>query len=715
MFGKKAWMILMASCVAAGPLISGTIEFGNAKARIRIVNSGTALWQYGIAGSGKIIPVEGPIFEIDGKSVRLLPASIRQTGGARTLRNGALEYTVAGDLRDFPDLQLNMVFRVSKSNPVVRFRYELSAPSKATTHALTKNGGKDRLRYFSVPFRGMDTVKEIRFSEFNEMVHSFCLSERPVDDRQFGSGQKPMGPLMAGSGGGNAFLVGYEHGSQAPDAFLEFTAGSDMAVSLDAVKGNYYNGQSLTSAEPYRSLWFEIGGVRGGEEDLAEAYRSFILHDMTQNLETRKPYVFYNTWNFQERNRHWNHKKYLDDLNLKRVLEEIDAAHRMGIDVYVIDTGWYGKTGDWNVSLKRFPDGLRQVKAKLDGYGMKLGLWFNPNAAAVSSKMFLDHRDCVKTKGGKEEDPYPVWETEKSYSMCLVSRYRDAFADELIRISKELGVMYFKWDAIAQYGCDDPRHFHGTGANSPREREENFAFQVGPSMSYVVDKLCAACPEAIVDFDITEGGRAVGLGFLSSGKYFLINNGPYYFNYNIPFNPDKDNWNLFFYPGPARGWICRTPLTFDKWLPSVCFMTHYLPDDPYENQSICAGSLILGQNGIWGDLPKVSSQGVEFFGKTLGLYKQVRDDVTEAALIRDGAVGGSPEVYEKINPANGRGEVVVFSSHPGTYRYVTRNAVDPSIWKTRGTSVSFDPEGRAIVETEFAGAEAKIVFFGVKE
>jgi alpha-galactosidase len=108
------------------------------------------------------------------------------------------------------------------------------------------------------------------------------------------------------------------------------------------------------------------------------------------------------------------------------------------------------------------------------------------------------------------------------------------------------------------------------------------------------------------------GERTVGLGFLASGKYFLINNGPYYRNYDVPINPKKDNPNLFFYPGAARGWICRTPLTFDKWIPSVLFLTHFLPDDPYENQSIAVGSLILGQNGIWGDLLKISPEGIGF-------------------------------------------------------------------------------------------------------
>ncbi len=37
-----------------------------------------------------------------------------------------------------------------------------------------------------------------------------------------------------------------------------------------------------------------------------------------------------------------------------------------------MDTGWYEKTGDWQVSTSRFPDGLKTIRARLDSYGMKL-------------------------------------------------------------------------------------------------------------------------------------------------------------------------------------------------------------------------------------------------------------------------------------------------------------------------------------------------------
>jgi alpha-galactosidase len=545
------------------------------------------------------------------------------------------------------------------------------------------------------------------------MVHSFCLSERNIEEKHFADSIRLMGPMLIGSNASNSFLIAYEHGSQAPDKFLEFSLKPDKSVSINAVKGNYYKDFLLSKDHLFQTIWFETGAVAGDENLLAANYREFMLKYMSQNLESRKPYIFYNTWNFQERNRNWNKKPYLADMTLERMLKEIAVAHQMGIEVFVIDAGWFEKTGDWQPSLKRFPDGLKTISKTLKENGMKLGLWFNPTVAAASSNMLKNNRDCVRTMNGDEGKPWPIWETEESYGMCLVSPYRDAFANELIRLNKELGVTYFKWDAIGQYECDDPRHFHGTTGNSAQERLESYAFEISRAMCYVVDKLANECPEAIVDFDITEGGRTVGLNFLSSGKYFLINNGPYYFNYDIPFDRENGQWNIFFYPGPARGWICRTPLTFDKWIPTSLFLTHYLPDDPYENQSIALASLILGQNGIWGDLPALSTEGVDFFGKTLGLYKQVRDDMTSTALTRDGAVGGSPEVYEKVNPENGRGAIVMFANHTGSYSYISKNKVNPQFWQTRDTEVKILPDGHVLIDGHFKGAEAKIVFFGV--
>lgn len=691
--------------ILRGDVIEG---FNNKQIQVDLPNTQACLWSYTVRATGQTWKFVGPAFEVDGNSQTTPLVNITMTREPVRLSNGCLEYSYEGALASDPDLLLQIIFRLADDNPVVRFYYALKSRSK---RVLTKTSGRDGLTYLHTSFAGFSEVKEVRFSEFNEMVHSFCLAERTVDARHFNNELCKMGPMLLGSDNNHTLLLAYEHGSQVPDAFVAFQLQADHTVKLRAVKGNYFHKQEVSAQQSYQTVWLQVAAVNGSEAALAEAYRTFVLKHMTLNLESRKPYIFYNTWAYQERNKWWNGRTYLQSMQQERILQEIDIAHRMGIEVFVLDTGWYDKTGDWMVNERRFPNGLKTVKEKLDGYGMKLGLWFDPTKAAVSSKMLQEHRDCVMTWKGGAAEPRPVWETEESHRMCLVSRYSDAFAEELIRLVKEVGVSYFKWDAIGQYGCDNPGHWHGSDANSDLERADCYAFQLGLEMSRIVDRLCQACPQAIVDFDITEGHRYMGLGFLAAGKYFLNNNGPYYANYDVPL--PKDEWtNIFVYPGPARTWICRTPLNYDKWIPSVLFLTHYLPDDPDNSQIINIASLILGQNGIWGDLLGVSDEGINLFGKLLGLYKQVRDDLTESVPIRDGAVGSSPEIHEKISRASGRGAVVAFSSSAGRYVYVTHHAVASTYWHNEGVSVSLDHEGRAKLELEFEGAGAKIILFG---
>ena len=682
---------------------------GNERCRVLVLEGAGPLWRYETA-SGRVYEVGPPSFEVEGQVRVCHLREVRDCGKPVALPNGVTEHRFSGLLADDPDLSLELVFRIAPGSPVVRFQYVLHS---AAAHHLTKTSGKDRITYLTTSFSGLPEAMEVRLSEFNEVVHSYTLAERAVEPHHFEHELRLIGPILVGRGPSESALIAYEHGATVPDHYLHFALSADRGVALEATKGNYFDGQPLDPEHPYETIWFQMAAVPGNEEALARDYRSFVLRYMSTNEESRKPYIFYNTWNYQERNRHWKGRPYLESMNEARMLEEIEVAHRLGIEVFVIDTGWYGKTGDWEVSTERFPNGLAPIKQKLDSYGMKLGLWFNPTVAGVSSKLLWDHRDCITTWRGQPSQPGTIWETEESHHMCLASRYAEAFADRLICLYHEVGVTYFKWDAVDQYGCDSPDHHHGGPSNSEEERADCYAFQLGLAMVKVAERIRQGCPEAFVDFDVTEANRYVGLGFLAASRFYLVNNGPYYANYNLPIPPDQ-NWNMFFYPGPARGWICRTPLTYDKWIPSVLFMTHYLTDDPESSQLINIASMILGQNGLWGDLPKITEEGVELFGRLLGRYKQVRDDMAESYPVRSGGVGGTPEVHEKVSETTGRGAVAIFASRRGRYTYLTRNRVAEPCCPTDGVEVSVGADGRARIEAEFEEAGAKIVFFGVE-
>lgn len=711
-FTLSAGVALAALGLYAEPVDVPAIDTG--VATVTIHGGRSVLWDYSSRGSNQHHDIAAPVFNIDGRDVAMELKSVSPLGVPKELLNGCREYTFVGQVAKEASLHLKVVFRAAKDDPIVRFHYEVLCD---TQRRLTKPAGKDRISYLGLSLSNLPEATELRLSEFDEQFHSYMPVERSVDPRFFADGEEAMGPVLLAGDATEQLLVAYEHGSTAPDEFLHYRLFPDRSVVLEAVKGNYWSDEEIGPDKPFSTLWFELGAVRGDRMTLQKAYRNFVLKHLALRPASRRPQIFYNTWNFQERLKNGKGKPYLAEMNADRMLREVEVAHRMGVDVFVIDAGWFEKPGDWQPSALRFPDGLKGIKAKLDAYGMKLGLWFGPTTVALTSQMLKTHADCLQTVDGKPRDPWVVWETEASLWCCVVSRYGQDFANELIQLNHQLGVTYFKFDSVDQYGCNDPGHGHGTASNSGTERSDCYAFQMPLAMARIAEKVSSSIPDAICDFDMTESGRSFGLAYLSAGKYFLINNGPYNQNYDLPLPPDG-NWNLFFYPGPARDWICRTPLVYDQWIPSTLFLTHYLPDDPESNQMLSLASLILGQDGIWGDLPAISEAGVERFARVLAKYKQVRDDMASAFPKGSGPVGGTPEIHEKI-AQNGRGAVVIFANR-GTYRYVTANRADLRVWHDEGTNVAFDASGRAVITATFAPAPgpfpkagAHIVFFGV--
>ncbi|CAG5008917.1 hypothetical protein DYBT9275_04384 [Dyadobacter sp. CECT 9275] len=666
-------------------------------------------WQYTLA-NGERLRLRLPVFEINGKETPVILQYLRAAGAVQALPNGVKEYLYEGPFEANAGLRFQMKIRAAADNPIVRFSYSL----KAGNAILSQKTGKNQLTYLSASLQDFSKVKEVRLAVFNEMIHSCNLSEVPVTRADFENGGSAAGPVLVAANGKSCFLLAYEHDSMYPNRFLEYRFGEDSTASLTAVKGNYYEGQQ---ADGYSTIWLEAGGVAGDEEKLAADYRRFMAQYISQNMESRKPYIYYNTWGRQERDK-WAGGQYLSNMNLEYTLKEIDRASDMGIEVYVIDAGWFDKTGDWGIHPKNFPDGFRQIRRKAEGYGMKLGVWMDPEKAAVSSRALQQNKKYLKTSNGKHGQPSPVWETEESVDMCPVSPYWEYYAAELIRLYKETGIHYFYLDGVGQTGCDDPGHFHGTSSNTREERQQSYGFLIPVFLGKIIEKVSAACPAVIFDFDVTEAGRiGAGLQFLASGRYFILNNGPYYHNFDLTKKGSSllpnGNRNIFVQPGPARTWFMRSVLDYDKWIPSNLFLANYQPDDPGSSQIINLASLVLGQNSIWGDILKTSPEGVGRFAKILSKYKEVRDDIAKADPVRVGRPGDTPEIYEKINPLTGKGVVVIFANAKGQFSYITRGKVNHHSWTNEGATVKKGANGHAQIDVTFEEASAKIIFFGV--
>jgi len=650
--------------------------------------------------------LSAPGFELNGKTLTAGLKSVKAVS-SRLLKNGVTESVYRGVFAKAPHLSLELAVRHTGLSPVIRFKYTLKS---AKPVRMTKSKGSDAVSYFRCSMNKFLSVKAVRLSEFFELPHCYKLTEKTMEDKDF-NGLPEQGPILCGVSEKFSVLLAYEHASQHPNTFVTFGLSKGKKVELRAVKGNYLKGTELGCSEVYETIWFELGGVNGGEDALAKEYRTFILKYMAEDNGSRAPNIYYNTWAAQERDEWWHGKDYFNSIKLKNVLKQIDVAAKLGIEVFVIDGGWYDRAGDWGVNLKLFPDAMKKVKARLDSYGMRLGLWFSPVMASNKSELIKRIPECIKGANGKKDEGFELWDKDPTRWMCFVSEHRDEFVKRLKELVDETGVSYFKIDFYDQVPCGEPDHYHGGSDVSEQERLDYWSFKAPLVLVQTAEELARKCPGAVIDYDVTEARRAVGLAQLQAGKYFLLNNGPYYKNFNVPVPKDTDS-NVFVYPGPARPRILRQGLSFDKWIPSVLFLTGYLTDKPENSQIINLASLILGQNGIWGDLLLLDKKDTVSIRKWLDIYKQVRNDITEASPVRTGETGGCPEVHEKLS-ANGRGVVVIFSEAKGIHEYITSAKPASGVKHNDGVKLLRLKDGRIKITAKFLEASAKMIFFGV--
>jgi alpha-galactosidase len=183
-------------------------------------------------------------------------------------------------------------------------------------------------------------------------------------------------------------------------------------------------------------------------------------------------------------------------------------------------------------------------------------------------------------------------------------------------------------------------------------------------------------------------------------------------NFDIPGAREKftENVNVFFHPGPARSRVCRQFTRYDPVIPSVLFLTHFLPDKPRLSQMAALSSLVLGGNGIWGDLLSLDDDDIELFHDVLTLYKEVRESVAEAYPRTKGFIGASPEIHEKIEYGRGSGIIVLFTKQPADVYHVTKKLPRGDYRILGADSYQFDEEGRCHINAALSYGESRIIF-----
>lgn len=648
-----------------------------------------------VVGGWPVVPING---------VRVDEWIVTGEQQQRILDNGVVEALVSLQAITLPGLRVQATIRNHPLSDVVRIRFSLQAMPGML---LTKIDGTDDFRYLSVELEPNSALTEIQLGQFEQIAQAFVPQRLPVDRADVAAGATFTGPMVIDDRDGSSVLLAYEHGAQIPDSYLHFTGSEGTRLNVQARRGNYLAGQT---ADGFESVWFDVA-VGKSQNSILRSFREFIRTEMIVSPRSRAPLHFYNTWNYQERCRWYEDRTYIEVLDEARVLAEIDVAHRMRIDVYVVDTGWFRSAGDWAADAVRFPRGMGPISAKIAEKKMSLGLWFNPIVAAKGSEVVSQHPEWMMSLGGIPNEWGEIWGTQESVGMCLVSDYAQTFAEKLVQVHHETGATYFKWDAVGQYGCDSTLHGHGDASHTPQERMESYSYQMGLRLIQVAEYVNEHVPDAIVDFDITDGGRFVGLGFLTAGKYFLMNNGSFFKDFDLPADlvqiEPKALDNVFVHPGWARARVCRQSARWDWIVPSQAMLTHFLPEGDDRQQDLSLHSSFVAGGGMWGDILALSQHQIDRWGTGVAEFAQVREDVARAYPRYRGELGSDPEIYEKIHSSTGL--VVFFAFRPGQYHWTTEPLI-PDVRVVGADRIDVLPDGRLRIHVDLEAQSSRAVF-----
>jgi alpha-galactosidase len=273
--------------------------------------------------------------------------------------------------------------------------------------------------------------------------------------------------------------------------------------------------RSLASQEEFKTASVSLVTFRNGDGFNDPHWRlpAYTAQVLERRVNAKGPPWIYNTWEPFTRN-----------INHDIVLELIDAAGAMGMDIFTIDDGWQQEYGENAVNLASFPGGLKPIEDALDAKGMKLGVWIPVAAIGTSTAVYRSHPEWAATdQEGKPKTTGTAAGTKAV--MCMASAYRDAAAARVIEAIERYRLAYVKLDLTTVFnaygeapGCWAKGHYHGSWAES--------LGMIYEGISAMTAAIYKKHPDVLLDltFELWGQKHVIDAGLLAAGDLDWMSN-----------------------------------------------------------------------------------------------------------------------------------------------------------------------------------------------
>ena len=249
----------------------------------------------------------------------------------------------------------------------------------------------------------------------------------------------------------------------------------------------------LASGERFTAPQAIIAYSDEGIDAMSAALHRFVHENLNtyQGLGERRP-VLFNSW-----------EGCYFDFDTARILAYIDASHKIGTELFVLDDGWFGARsddsrglGDWWVNKEKVD--LHKVMAHCKELGMKFGIWFEPEMVDFDSDLFRAHPEY--TLGWKEGRAELTLARHQFHLDFACDAVVENIYAQMKAFLEEYHVDYIKWD----YNRTVAEHFSNA---LPPERQGEVYHRLVLGYYRLIGRLTAEYPHIMFEGCASGGGR----------------------------------------------------------------------------------------------------------------------------------------------------------------------------------------------------------------
>ncbi len=179
------------------------------------------------------------------------------------------------------------------------------------------------------------------------------------------------------------------------------------------------------------------------------------------------------------------------------------AAKEVGIEMFVLDDGWFGKRdsdytglGDWYVNEEKIHGGLPKLVDKIRKLGLKFGIWLEPEMVSEDSDLYRRHPDwCLRVPGR-----LPVRSRSQLNLDVTKKEVRDYIMEQIFKVIDSCQADYIKWDVNRALG-----NVFSQGVEAGRQGEVFHRHMLG--VYDMMERLIARYPNLLFETCAGGGGR----------------------------------------------------------------------------------------------------------------------------------------------------------------------------------------------------------------